>query len=86
MSLQPNQVGPMTMTPVSTGWSINGGVWIRGNSFDYSDAEGNDRMRLRLHGTDPNPTYIDFTSYSDPHRLDSTLQRSSYAPSRMQAG
>ena len=49
----------------STGWSMPGGVWIRGNSFDYSDAEGNDRMRLRLHGTDPNPTYIDFTSYSD---------------------
>ena len=48
----------------ATGWSMPGGVWLRGNSFDYSDAEGNNRMRLKLHGTDPNPTYIDFTTYS----------------------
>ena len=48
----------------ATGWSMPGGVWLRGNSFDYSDAEGNNRMRLRLHGT--NPAYIDFTGSTYP--------------------
>ena len=46
------------------GWEIYGGVWIRGNSFDYKDDDGNIGMRLRLHG--PNPVYIDFTGASDP--------------------
>ena len=41
-----------------------GGVWLRGNSFDYSDADGNNRMRLRLNGT--SPAYIDFTGASYP--------------------
>ena len=45
------------------GWWMPGGVWLRGNSFDYSDAEGNDRMRLRLNGD--SPAYIDFTGASD---------------------
>ena len=48
----------------SRGWWMPGGVWLRGNSFDYSDAEGNNRMRLRLNGT--SPAYIDFTGASHP--------------------
>ena len=46
------------------GWWMPGGVWIRGDSFDYRDADGNNRMRLRLNGT--NPAYLDFTGSSDP--------------------
>ena len=46
------------------GWSMPGGVWTRGNSFDYSDADGNNRMRLRLNGD--SPAYIDFTGASYP--------------------
>ena len=46
------------------GWSMPGGVRLRGNSFDYSDADGNNRMRLRLHGD--SPAYIDFTGASYP--------------------
>ena len=49
------------------GWWMPGGVWIRGNSFDYSDAEDNDRMRLRLNGD--SPAYIDFTGASYPPHL-----------------
>ena len=48
----------------SRGWWMPGGVWLRGNSFDYSDADGNNRMRLRLNGT--SPAYIDFTGASHP--------------------
>ena len=48
----------------SRGWWMPGGVWLRGNSFDYSDADGNNRMRLRLNGT--SPAYIDFTGASYP--------------------
>ena len=48
----------------SIGWSMPGGVSVRGNSFDYSDAEGNNRMRLRLNGI--NPAYIDFTGSTYP--------------------
>ena len=47
----------------SRGWWMPGGVWLRGNSFDYSDADGNNRMRLRLNGD--SPAYIDFTGASD---------------------
>ena len=46
------------------GWSMPGGVWLRGNSFDYRDADGNNRMRLRLNGD--SPAYIDFTGASYP--------------------